>query len=162
STDYADSTDCKTATKRHRKHKRIHSAIRFAKVVAGLTTSSNFLLRLLCFFVAISYSYLCNRWTTFVALLLPQIIIRLIQPILPRWTEDIDVQCVFQGLSFMQNVRRDVQHFAGHHVDHLRFIGADPETQTALEDISYLFVLMRVTRHDATLLQINVRQHHSI
>ena len=55
-----------------------------------------------------------------------------------------------------------MQHFARQHVDDLRFIRADPEAQAAFENVGNLLVLMRMTRHNRALLEIDVGQHHAI
>src|SRR5437016_7411812 len=57
---------------------------------------------------------------------------------------------------------RNVQDFTRQHVNHFRFVAADPETQPAFEDIGDLFVLVRMPGNNGALLEINVRQHHSI
>src|SRR5437763_16972735 len=95
-------------------------------------------------------------------LLLPQIIICLVQPILSRRTEDIDVECIFEGFGFVWNMRWYQQHFSREHIDDLRFIRAYPETQATLEDVSNLLVLVRMTRHNRALREIDMGQHHAI
>src|SRR5947208_1936544 len=75
-------------------------------------------------------------------LFLSQIVICLIQPILSRWAEDVDIQRSFERLGFVLYMSRNVKHFAGHHVDHVRLIGAYPKSQTALQNISNLLVLV--------------------
>jgi hypothetical protein len=54
------------------------------------------------------------------------------------------------------------QHLAGAHHDFLGLVLANPEMQRALDDVCELFVVMLMARHDAALLQIDVRQHHPI
>src|SRR5262249_48895670 len=39
---------------------------------------------------------------------------------------------------------------------------AEPEAQLPLEDVGELLVLVLVARHDAPLLQIDLRQHHPV
>jgi len=57
---------------------------------------------------------------------------------------------------------RNMKHFSREHVYDLRLIRADPKSQAAFEYVSYLFVLMRVTRDHTSFLKIDVRQHHAI
>src|SRR6185503_2248988 len=95
-------------------------------------------------------------------LLLPQIIVRLVEPVQSWWTEDVDVESVLERFRFVLDHRRNVQHFTRHHVDHLRLVFANPESQAALEDVSELLVLMRMPRHERALFHVDVGQHHSI
>src|SRR5690242_15580538 len=55
-----------------------------------------------------------------------------------------------------------MQDFAGHDVDCFRLVRADPEPQAAFEDVGDLFVLVRMTRNDRALLEVNVREHDAI
>jgi hypothetical protein len=48
-----------------------------------------------------------------------KVVIRLIEPILPRRAKDIHVERVFQRQSLVANVRGDVQYLAGEHIDYL-------------------------------------------
>src|ERR1051326_3051259 len=95
-------------------------------------------------------------------LFVSEIVVGFVEPVLSWRAEDVDVERVFERLRFVLHVWRDVQHFAGEHVDDLRLIFADPETQSAFEDVSNLFVLVRMTRHDFTLLEINMGQHDAV
>src|SRR6266496_6428974 len=92
----------------------------------------------------------------------PQIIIRLIEPILTWRAEDIYVERVFERLCLVWNVGRDVQHFAGEHVDNFRFIFADPKSQSAFKDVSYLFIFVRMPRNDSSFFKVDMCQHHSV
>ena len=63
---------------------------------------------------------------------------------------------------FMENVRRNVQDFAGANEQFLRFVVTNPELETAFEDVRQLFVLVLVLGNDASLFQVHVRQHHPV
>src|SRR5688500_10789396 len=55
-------------------------------------------------------------------LFLSQIGICFVEPILSWWTEDIDVESIFECFSFVLDHRGNVQHVTGEHVDHLCLI----------------------------------------
>src|SRR5215472_4611976 len=60
---------------------------------------------------------------------LPQIGISLVEPVLTRRIENVEVNCIFERFSFVRHVGRNAQHFAGMHHD---FFAVDPELQRAL------------------------------
>ena len=62
----------------------------------------------------------------------------------------------------MLHKRRNVQYVARKHVDYLRLIFANPESQTSIEDVGNLLILVRMPWHNRALLKINVRQHHAV
>src|ERR1043165_8023931 len=95
-------------------------------------------------------------------LFLPEIVVRLVEPVLSWRAEDVDVERVGECFRFVLHVRRDVQDFAGEHVHDLRLVFTDPEAQAAFEDVGDLLVLVRVTRHDSALLEIDMGQHDEI
>src|SRR6266513_213548 len=92
----------------------------------------------------------------------PQVIIFLVQPILPRWTEDIDIESLFERFGLVRNVRGDVQYFSSLDGDLLGSVFANPEFERALEDVRQLLILVRVLRHYAALFQIHLREHHPL
>jgi hypothetical protein len=55
-----------------------------------------------------------------------------------------------------------VQDLARVDVDHLGLVLAEPEAQRALEDVGDLLVLVLVQRHDASLVEVDVRDHHPL
>ena len=56
----------------------------------------------------------------------------------------------------MLDPRRDVQHLAFAHGD---LLAADQELERALQDVGHLLALVRVHRHQAAALQIDLREH---
>jgi len=70
------------------------------------------------------------------------VIISLVEPILPRRTKDINVECILERLRFMLHQGRNVQHISGKHVDNLGLVCANPEPQSAFEDVSNLLILV--------------------
>jgi hypothetical protein len=52
--------------------------------------------------------------------------------------------------------RRDVQHFA---FAYRNLLAADQELQRSLQHVCDLFALVRVIRHQATALQVDLREH---
>src|SRR6476661_3949812 len=55
-----------------------------------------------------------------------------------------------------------MEDFAGGDVDDLRLVVSDEETEDTLQDVGQLLVLVRVLRDDATLLEIDVRNHEPL
>ena len=47
-------------------------------------------------------------------------------------------------------------------IDLLGLVFAEPEAERAFEDVGELLVLVRVPRHDAALLEVDVREHHAL
>src|SRR5437899_6327583 len=79
------------------------------------------------------------------SLFLPEVIVRLIEPILPRRIENIHIERIFQGFGLVEYVRRDNEDLARAY-RYLFHLLADPELQSAAQDIGQLFVFMRVLR----------------
>src|SRR5205823_9823951 len=69
-------------------------------------------------------------WSSFV---LSEVCVSLDEPVLSWRTEDVNIERVFECFRFVLHVRRNMQHFTCQHVDHLRFVFSDPETQAALD-----------------------------
>src|ERR1041385_8408930 len=92
----------------------------------------------------------------------PEIIVRLVQPVLPRRREDVHVERVLQRLGLVRHVARQVEHLAAVHVHDLPLVVAEPEAKAPLEHVGELLVLVGVLRHDAALLEVHVRQHHPV
>src|SRR5467141_1445788 len=85
-----------------------------------------------------------------------EIIVRVIEPILPNRAEHIELEGVLEGFSLMLDPRRDVQHFAfpdGH------LFTADEKLQRALQDVRHLLALVRMHRYEAAALQVDLREH---
>src|SRR4051794_23167668 len=68
--------------------------------------------------------------------------VRPVEPVGARRAEDVEVERGFEGFGSVREVRRDVEDFAGVHVDDLRLVVAEPEPQNALEDVGQLLVVM--------------------
>src|SRR5689334_18550378 len=95
-------------------------------------------------------------------MLASQVGVALVEPVLSRRTEDVDVECILQRLRLVRHIGWDVQHLAGADDDFLLLIFADPESQCTFEDVRQLLVLVRVLGNDATLLEIHVSEHHAV
>src|SRR5690554_871786 len=91
-----------------------------------------------------------------------QVVVRAAQPVLAGRAEHVHVQRVLERERLVRHVGRDVQDLARAHVHLLRLVLADPEAQRAFEDVRDLLVLVRVPRHDAPLLQVDVRDHQPV
>src|SRR2546427_1490816 len=85
-----------------------------------------------------------------------KVIVCMIQPVLPDRAEQIELERVLQRFGLMLDPRRNVQHFALAHRD---FLAADQELERALQDVRHLLALVRVHRHQAAALQIDLREH---
>src|SRR6266404_4728899 len=94
--------------------------------------------------------------------LAPQIRVVAVDPVLARRGEDVDVERVLERLCGMREMRRDRQHLAGAHVDHLGSVVAELEAHRAAEHVRDLFVVVRVLRNDRALREIDLRDHHRL
>src|SRR5262245_35825862 len=88
--------------------------------------------------------------------------VRPVEPVLPRWREDVDVQGRLERFRPVREIRWEMQDLARSDVDDLRLVLSQPETQDALEDVGDLLVLVRVPRDDAALVEVDVRQHQPV
>jgi hypothetical protein len=95
-------------------------------------------------------------------LLLPEVGVGLVEPVLARRIEDVDVECILERFRLVVDVGRNGEHLAGADDDDLGFILADPELERTLDDVRDLLVVVIVLRHDASLLEIDVRDHHAV
>ena len=86
----------------------------------------------------------------------PEVVVGLIQPVLPDRTEDVERKGVVERLGLMLDPRGNMQHLAFAHGD---LLAADEELERALQDVGHLLALVRVHRNDAAGLQIDLRQH---
>jgi hypothetical protein len=59
-------------------------------------------------------------------------------------------------------VARDAQHLAGADVDDLVAVLPETKSKPALEDVRQLLVVVRVLGDDASLLQVDVRDHQVV
>src|SRR6185312_8586777 len=82
--------------------------------------------------------------------LFTQVTISFVDPVGPRRIEDVEVNRVFHGLSFVRHIWRDGEHFSG---GHHNFFSIDIKLQCAFENIAELFVNMAVQRNYAALLK---------
>ena len=57
-----------------------------------------------------------------------QISVRPVEPVLPRWAEDVDVKRRFDCLRFVREVRRNVEDLAGGHIHNFRLVVSERET----------------------------------
>src|SRR5512134_1722147 len=78
------------------------------------------------------------------------------QPVLPRRTEDIHIERVFQRHRLVGHVGGNQQHLAGAHHQLLRPVGAEGELERTLEDVGQLLVFVLMHRHQAAPLEIHV------
>src|SRR5688500_13117647 len=93
---------------------------------------------------------------------LAQIAVGLVEPVLPRRAEDVDIERVLESLRLVRHVRWDVQYLARRDDQLVASSLADPEAQRSLEDVGELLVLVRMRRDDAALLQVDVGEHHAL
>src|SRR6478735_6103908 len=93
---------------------------------------------------------------------LPQVGIGPVEPVLPRRTEDVDVERLLECLGLVRQAGRDVQHLAGADVDDLGPVLAEPEAQHALQDVRELLVVVRMHGDDRALVEVDVGQHHAL
>jgi hypothetical protein len=56
-----------------------------------------------------------------------EVVVRLIDPVLPRWTEHVDIQGVFERFGAMRDVGRNGEDLAGVDRDFLLAVRAEPE-----------------------------------
>src|SRR5438270_4316252 len=94
------------------------------------------------------------------SILSSQVIVFLVEPVLSRRAEDVDVECLFERFCVVRHIRRNMKDLASCYRYFLLAIFADPELQRAFEDVGDLLVVVRMLRDDAAFLQIDVRQHH--
>ena len=85
-----------------------------------------------------------------------QVLVGLVDPVGAGRMENVEIDGIFQGLSFVRHVWRDGQHFAGIHDKNL---SVDPELQCPVENIGDLFVGVAVFGDDAAFLKQNAGQH---
>src|SRR5213594_4216302 len=90
-------------------------------------------------------------------LLAPQIIVGSFEPVLPRRRKDIEIERVFQGRRGMHDIGRNVKDVAGVKND---FHSVYVKFQPAADDVTHLFVLMVMSRNDASFLQYEFGEHH--
>src|SRR6267378_3263783 len=67
----------------------------------------------------------------------PQVVVRLVQPVFARGIEYVEVDGIFERPGFMRQVRWDAQHFAGVNDD---LLAIDGEFQRAFKDVGHLLV----------------------
>src|SRR5882757_3025211 len=84
----------------------------------------------------------------------PQVVVGVIEPVLPDGAEDVELECVFERFGLVLDARGNVQHLALTERD---LHAADEKLQRALQHISHLFALVRMHRHEAAALQIDLR-----
>src|SRR5882724_1166386 len=85
-----------------------------------------------------------------------QIVVGFVQPIFPRWIEDVEVDGVFEGPGFVGHVRRDAQDFACAYDD---FFSVDGEFQRAFKDVGDLFVVVMMQRDVGAFFHDHAGQH---
>jgi hypothetical protein len=84
-------------------------------------------------------------------------LVSLIDPIGARRIENVEIDRVFERLSFVRHVGGDAENFAGVDND---FLTVDPELQRSVENVSELFVMVAVLGNDATFFKEHARQHN--
>ena len=82
--------------------------------------------------------------------------IGVIQPVLADRAEQVQLERVVERLGLVLDPGRDVQHFPFAHGD---FLAVDQELERALQHVGHLLALVRVHRHERSLLQVDLRQH---
>src|SRR6188472_811683 len=93
---------------------------------------------------------------------LSQVRVRSVEPVLTRWAEDVHVDRLLERLGLVWHAGGNVEHLAGADVDHLGLVLTEPEAQRPLEDAGDLLVLVVVQRHDAALVEIEMRDHQPL
>src|SRR5256885_7987345 len=88
-----------------------------------------------------------------------QIVVGLVQPVLARRIEDVQVHGVFERPGLVGHVRGDAQHFAG---THHQLLAVDGKFQRAFENVGDLFVVVVMQRHVRTFFEQHARQHDFI
>src|SRR6267378_168168 len=88
-----------------------------------------------------------------------QIVVGLVQPVLARGIEDVEVHRIFESPGLVRHVRRYAQHFAGANDD---LLAIDGKLQRAFEDVAHLLVVVVVQRHVRAFLHEHARQHNFI
>src|SRR5688572_21343688 len=96
--------------------------------------------------------------------LLPQIIVRPAQPILPRRREHVHVQRIFERHGTVRHVAGNHQQLAAPEHNPVRIalrvdLVADPQAHRALQYVCDLLVDVMMLRHDTAGLQVHVRDH---
>ena len=86
----------------------------------------------------------------------PEVIVGLVQPVFPRWVENIQIDGVFFGPGFVRHVGRNAQHFSSADQN---FLAVDGEFEGAFENVSYLFVVMMMQRDVRALLHQHAGEH---
>src|SRR5207245_2496798 len=82
-----------------------------------------------------------------------KIIIGVIEPVLTDRAEQIELEGVLERLGLVLDPGRDVQHLAFADGD---FLAADQKLERTLQDVGHLLALVRVHRHQAAALQIDL------
>src|SRR5262245_60610709 len=93
---------------------------------------------------------------------LPEVRVGAVQPVMAPGAEDVDVERRLERLGLVRDQGRNVQDLTAGNINDLRPVLAEPEAQLSLDDGRQLLVLVLVARHDAALLEVDVRQHHPL
>src|SRR5688572_18301064 len=91
----------------------------------------------------------------------PQVIVSSVQPVLTRWTEQVDHPRVLQRFGRVWDVGWEVDHITGPELVRLA-VFPDMEPKAPLEDVCDLFMHVRVLRHNAAVAELHVRNHHTL
>src|SRR5262245_38087822 len=75
------------------------------------------------------------------------------QPVLPRRTENVNIQRVLQCQRAVRHVGRNHDNLSSANGDLPRSVRAEPEVQRTLENVGQLLVLVLVLRHIVSLLE---------
>src|SRR5439155_7728407 len=81
-----------------------------------------------------------------------QVIVGLVDPVLPRRAEHVDVERVLERFGPVRDVRRDREDLARTDRDLLLAAAAQPQTEGTLEDVGDLLAFMRVCLDDRAAL----------
>src|SRR5262249_43558259 len=82
-----------------------------------------------------------------------KVIVRLVDPILPNRTEDIDRESILEHLDLVLYPTWNLEHVT---LAENNLPPIDRELQDAFQDLRNLLALMSMTRHDAAALQLEV------
>src|SRR6476646_2812961 len=85
-----------------------------------------------------------------------EVVVSMIEPVLADRAEQIEFEGVLERFRLVFHPRRDVQHLA---LAHRNLFAADEKLEGTLQDVGHLLALVRVVRHDAATLQIDLRKH---
>src|SRR5438445_13258558 len=85
-----------------------------------------------------------------------EIVVGLVEPVLARRSEDVEIERVFKSPGFVGHVRRDAQNFAGAN-DNL--LGVDGKFQGAFEDVSKRRIDVMMHRYVAVFFAKDADHH---